>query len=35
MADGVPIAISSESRVIVYLPDNHRGDTKPDPAPDQ
>jgi hypothetical protein len=28
--DGVPISISTESRVVVYIPDNNRDDRKPD-----
>lgn len=33
MADGVPIQVSTESKVVVYLPDNGRGDRKPDLNP--
>jgi hypothetical protein len=25
--DGAPISVSSQSKIIVYLPDNNRGDT--------
>jgi len=28
--DGAPITVNTESKVVVFLPDNGRGDTKPD-----
>lgn len=35
--NATPIAVSGKSRgmVHIFIPDNGRGDTKPDPDPDQ
>jgi hypothetical protein len=32
LPDGLPIAVSTDAKVVVYLPDNGRGDSKGDSA---